>query len=104
MLAEDGIICGSCAMALFQRPCAASHSSAGLSVLCRALWVNPPPRLRRRRGASLTAPLPLHAITPQLFLKACRYSVPGEGKDENLSYYRPEESAVEALLGRRYGV
>ena len=60
------------------------------------------PRLRRRRAASLRAALPLHATTPQLFPGACRYGVPGEGKYENLSYYRPEESAVEALLGRRY--
>jgi hypothetical protein len=59
-----------------------------LSVLCKALWVNPP----------------LYTMTPQLFPSACRYSVPGEGKDENLSYYRPEESAVEALLGRRFRV
>jgi len=44
-----------------------------LSVLCSALRVNPPPRLRRRRGfgrpvplppdTSLTAPLPLHSGT-----------------------------------------
>jgi len=44
-------------------------------------------------------PPPTHTTLPQLFLSTCRYSVPGEGKYANPSYYRPEESAVAALLG-----